>query len=1698
MSDAPNPFDEFDVKGSPVSAEPSNPFDSFDERGHPKPPTIMQALGASFSGEPETPEGRPLAGPIWDTIAEKGPISGILDAFGQGAKDQWGATVYGPGPLGLSPETVESMRKNGYFNDYESGNTSLAKTFNEAFIRGGAQALEGTFRLASGAIAAIGGGIHNVAVEYAPPLAAGMEAFPTGLPGGAGALGAPGAFRAAIPASIAEARSLGVIGPGGEAAWKGSVEQAALDTDAMREAVARLTPTGEPIARQVSREPFGPPEQYGPPAELAGDVHAAARQIAPEVFSEYDSLADRKATFNEWLGDLSEQRDRGTTPEISTLDRQIDAMREQALTVTPTDRRPLNNQITELENQRTQLVQSLPTAGDTSGMAMIRRDLMATDERMRDLAPQVSAAYRQAADTGSPTTPETALAGAAEESALGTHIGSTNSPDEIKQAVANLPPVPDGYARMFHGGVVSPQEGVGRWLAHDPVYAAHYREGGKLYYIDLPETSSLLKETYDRTGMPGAKPSYAHAEAPEEIAKGLRPVTAAPPAPETPPVEAMTPEVPTVQPKPSINGSISGDVARQLVAAGRPQEEAAAVGALQEARYQARATNLTGTTPEQLYAEEAPTIAAGRGTSPRRLGRTVVDEDKTTIQLMAHADASTAVHELGHSYLEELSRDAADARATDGVRADAKTVRDWLGNDVSEPLPARDHPDFKAAEKGQRLAHEKFARGFERYMMEGHAPSESLAGVFDKFKNWLTNIYQTVARLRSPINADIRAVFDRMLAAPEGKPIIAAEREPTGTFASLHETDATQTPPPEAASMARLVRNERDRIGEAAAPEIENERTNSRATAETSGGAGGGGLPREEIAGAGPAAGPAGGVSESSAVGAGGSQAAAESARLPEQSTGRSGDGGAASNASGNLAPADRGLIDKAGNIRLDKLNTSEDVANAIRDMAAEHGDFVSARRGVVSDAQVLALANDMGLRPGDLDVARLRSEFSPERIHATRQLFVDTANETHRLSLVDNPTDADVAAYMTARSRLRMVQEYLSAITAESGRGTRAFRTVISGMESARNIATITADLAEERTFFQMRAEMRRVSRFDQTRQVQGYLRDIDRPGLGAMAEELFKNWLISGPITHMGYLVGNETFALWKAIPEALAQGAIGSVQRALGVAGSEASPRIGEVSAAYALLYGQKRGIKAAWDSLKAGQTMPLPGEAAAAAAGGNPIVTPFTGRQAIPNFVVGGVPIPLGSAIRAPGERMIAPIHSYTRTLGYEHSIARQAYRGAAAEGLTGDRFNARLAYLTAKPSVEMMKIASDEATEAALMGKGGSLTQRVSHLTNLTVDIPGLGPTRPLAFINPFMKVASNMMSQTVLERGIGTGPAAALFPGRIRDDILGKNGPVAQAETGGRLLAGTSLTMVGAGLAMEGLIARSAPSDPRERAMWTLIHGMPHSLNIGGMSYDLSRLGVLGFGLGIAADIQYAASRIGVDDAAKILSLAVHSFSQNFLDESFMRGPSDLIKALDEPDRYGAAYARNLFSSFAVPYSVGMGQIAHEIDPYMRQARTLTDEVIAKIPWWSETLEPRIDIWGNPVLARGWALTYHQQLQNDPVNQAMTRLGYFPAPVERKIVGVALSDHQYTEFSIMAGRWAHDRVAHVVASLGFDLQNEGDQREALRHQVMNARKDAEDHMKFKYPAIWQAASAAKKAPLRGTKPPAGGWPQTVH
>lgn len=124
------------------------------------------------------------------------------------------------------------------------------------------------------------------------------------------------------------------------------------------------------------------------------------------------------------------------------------------------------------------------------------------------------------------------------------------------------------------------------------------------------------------------------------------------------------------------------------------------------------------------------------------------------IRAFESANFSTAVHEMGHFWLEGLKT---------REDADWQTVQQWFaenGHDASETIPVE--------------AHELWARGMERYIFEGKAPSKKLRSLFAKMRDWMKEIYRTVTSFRSPITPQVREVFDRMFATEEE---IAAQRK---------------------------------------------------------------------------------------------------------------------------------------------------------------------------------------------------------------------------------------------------------------------------------------------------------------------------------------------------------------------------------------------------------------------------------------------------------------------------------------------------------------------------------------------------------------------------------------------------------------------------------------------------------------------------------------------------------------------------------------------------------------------------------------------------------------------------------------------------------------------------------------------------------------------------------------------------------
>lgn len=150
------------------------------------------------------------------------------------------------------------------------------------------------------------------------------------------------------------------------------------------------------------------------------------------------------------------------------------------------------------------------------------------------------------------------------------------------------------------------------------------------------------------------------------------------------------------------------------------------------------------------------------------------------IQLFKGQDASTVIHELGHYFLGYMDTAVENGTATEQQIKDFETLLKYAGITQEQWRTM----DFEQ----RRKTHERIATGFEQYFMEGRAPSKELQSMFDRIKNWMLDIYQSIKKFidttpdAEPLNDEVRQVFDRALASRED---IAEMERIEGYFSKL-------------------------------------------------------------------------------------------------------------------------------------------------------------------------------------------------------------------------------------------------------------------------------------------------------------------------------------------------------------------------------------------------------------------------------------------------------------------------------------------------------------------------------------------------------------------------------------------------------------------------------------------------------------------------------------------------------------------------------------------------------------------------------------------------------------------------------------------------------------------------------------------------------------------------------------------------
>jgi len=750
-------------------------------------------------------------------------------------------------------------------------------------------------------------------------------------------------------------------------------------------------------------------------------------------------------------------------------------------------------------------------------------------------------------------------------------------------------------------------------------------------------------------------------------------------------------------------------------------------------------------------------------------------------------------------------------------------------------------------------------------------------------------------------------------------------------------------------------------------------------------------------------------------------------------------------------------VLDKAGNINLSRIQAPNDVKDVIRQAAEEKHGFVDARRGTMSLAQTEQLADAMGVGPEWLLGRKTGQAFNAEEALTARDMLVQSATEVRNLAAkAAGGAEADLIAFQEAATKHTAIQEQVAGMTAEAGRALSSFR-IMAGEEGG--VAEVLKSFGGREGVEDM---ARKITELDTPQKVSKFLMDSRKATTGDMVIEAWINGLLSGPATHAVNTISNTVTALWN-VPETAVAAGIGKLRGAapgervmLGEAGEEL----------FGIVQGSKEGLIAAAKAFKDDGFVN----------GGQKIE--IAKRNAIPSAktTIFGREVELGGRqVRIPG-RLLTASDEYFKAIGARQALNRLAYRQASKEGLAGDEHAARVAQLVENPTDTMRQYAREQAEYQTFTNPLGATGQALQKLQM---------SNKAARVVLTFIRTPINIAKYTVRDR-----TPLGLFSKEIRDNLASPD-KVLRDTTAARLALGTAVGVTATSLAARGLITGGGPSDPRERAALYATGWQPYSVKIGDMYYSYGRVEPLATLLGLPADMYDKAKDVdtsegGAEAMESAAGLMVASLFKNLASKTSLTGLTDLVQAVEDPDRYGRQYLEKLAAS-TVPNV--LAQTSRMVDPYQRDAHGFLDRIQSRVPGASENVLPRLDIWGQPVPNQGGpgAITgiYASRISDDPVNRDLISLGIFPARPDRNIKGVRLDDDMYSEFQMTAGRLAKAQLDSLVANPGYHQMPDFARKEVIENTIRHSRRVAEGLMQVRHPELISKGIEARIRNIRG-------------
>jgi hypothetical protein len=666
------------------------------------------------------------------------------------------------------------------------------------------------------------------------------------------------------------------------------------------------------------------------------------------------------------------------------------------------------------------------------------------------------------------------------------------------------------------------------------------------------------------------------------------------------------------------------------------------------------------------------------------------------------------------------------------------------------------------------------------------------------------------------------------------------------------------------------------------------------------------------------------------------------------------------------------------------RIDSPESVKDVIGQMANRFkGSIDEARRGTITQKETERLADDLGMRVTDLLERRQGQTFNAEQIVAARRLWAASGEkllEAAKRAADPNAGPVDQYAFRKMLATHHAIQAEVIGARTEAARALNAWKIPVGGgVEKARAIDQMVQAMGGPGQSVELARRLAILAEVGDPASIAKFAEKASTATNMDVVREVWINGLLSSPATHAVNMASNTAVAF-----QAMLERGVASQIAQLRGATDSVAP--GEAMAmAYGLVTSVKDAFRIAAKSFASGETgfalnkVDLPHRKALSAETWN--ISSETGVGRMVDF--------LGEAARVPS-RFLGAEDEFFKTIGYRMELHALALREATQKGLKGQAAAEEMRRLILDTPEHLRVQAADAALYRTFTDTPGDIGKAFMGLRE---RVPAI------SFVLPFVKTPVNIARYT-FERT----PFAPLVQ-QWRDDIAagGARADLALAK----MSTGTGVMMMALDWADSGLISGQGPgqNDKGEREAMQRQGWQPYSIKVGNRWYSYNRTDPFGAMLGFAADAAEMIRRgeineDDVDEWNEVMAMGITAVSQVAVNKTYLRGVSDFVEVMSDPQRHGEGYVNNLVASF-LPYTSLMGGIERTFDPTVREAKTPWEAVQAKLLGVSKALPPRRNLWGEEIVSSsglGKAYDFFSPVQSREVQ---------PSPIDSEIMRLA-------------------------------------------------------------------------------------------